>query len=369
MLFNNNVYVFLALGVAFLISFAGTPMVISLAHKINAIDVPKDARRVHKKPTPLIGGLAIFYGFIVSVLCFGTLDREMAGILIGCVIIVTVGIIDDMSDMKAIVKLLFQILAASVVVYSGVRIEHFANPFYGWFGPPYIVLNFWVSVAITVFWIVGVCNAVNLIDGLDGLAVGVSSIASMSLLTLTLISNNPNVAILTAAVAGAGFGFLPYNFNPAKIFMGDTGALFLGFILACISVQGFLKMSAIISFAIPFLILGLPIFDTMYAIVRRVLTGRSPMSPDRGHLHHRLLDMGFSQKQTVAILYTMTAALCLTAVVISIKGYMRGMLLILAVLLIILVSLRLMRELSDPSQRSDYSNDLSLMEENNNEKN
>ena len=369
MLFNNNVYVFLALGVAFLISFAATPMVISLAHKINAIDVPKDARRVHKKPTPLIGGLAIFYGFIVSVLCFGTLDREMAGILIGCVIIVTVGIIDDMSDMKAIVKLLFQILAASVVVYSGVRIEHFANPFYGWFGPPYIVMNFWVSVAITVFWIVGVCNAVNLIDGLDGLAVGVSSIASMSLLALTLISNNPNVAILTAAVAGAGFGFLPYNFNPAKIFMGDTGALFLGFILACISVQGFLKMSAIISFAIPFLILGLPIFDTMYAIVRRVLTGRSPMSPDRGHLHHRLLDMGFSQKQTVAILYTMTAALCLTAVVISIKGYMRGMLLILAVLLIILVSLRLMRELSDPSQRSDYSNDLSLMEENNNEKN
>ncbi len=369
MLFNNNVYVFLALGVAFLISFAATPMVISLAHKINAIDVPKDARRVHKKPTPLIGGLAIFYGFIVSVLCFGTLDREMAGILIGCVIIVTVGIIDDMSDMKAIVKLLFQILAASVVVYSGVRIEHFANPFYGWFGPPYIVMNFWVSVAVTVFWIVGVCNAVNLIDGLDGLAVGVSSIASMSLLALTLISNNPNVAILTAAVAGAGFGFLPYNFNPAKIFMGDTGALFLGFILACISVQGFLKMSAIISFAIPFLILGLPIFDTMYAIVRRVLTGRSPMSPDRGHLHHRLLDMGFSQKQTVAILYTMTAALCLTAVVISIKGYMRGMLLILAVLLIILVSLRLMRELSDPSQRSDYSNDLSLMEENNNEKN
>lgn len=369
MLFNNNVYVFLALAVAFLISFAATPMVISLAHKINAIDVPKDARRVHKKPTPLIGGLAIFYGFIVSVLCFGTLDREMTGILIGCVIIVTVGIIDDMSDMKAIVKLLFQILAASVVVYSGVRIEHFANPFYGWFGPPYIVMNFWVSVAVTVFWIVGVCNAVNLIDGLDGLAVGVSSIASMSLLALTLISNNPNVAILTAAVAGAGFGFLPYNFNPAKIFMGDTGALFLGFILACISVQGFLKMSAIISFAIPFLILGLPIFDTMYAIVRRVLTGRSPMSPDRGHLHHRLLDMGFSQKQTVAILYTMTAALCLTAVVISIKGYMRGMLLILAVLLIILVSLRLMRELSDPSQRSDYSNDLSIMEENNNEKN
>ncbi len=356
MLFDNNIYVLLALVMAFLISFAATPMVISLAHKINALDVPKDARRVHKKPIPLIGGLAIFYGFIVSVLCFATIDRETMGILIGSVIIVTVGVIDDMSDMKAIIKLLCQIIAAAIVVYSGVRIGHFTNPFAQWFGPPHFVLNYWVSVLITMLWIVGVCNAVNLIDGLDGLAVGVSSIASMSLLAMTfLISNNLNVAIMTAALAGAGFGFLPYNFNPAKIFMGDTGALFLGFILACVSVQGFLKLSAIISFAVPLLILGLPIFDTLFAIIRRVLTGRSPMSPDRGHLHHRLLDMGFSQKQTVAILYTMTAVLCLTAVVISIKGYLRGLLLILAVLLIILVSLRLMGELRDPSVHSEMS--------------
>ena len=359
MLINNNVFVILALAVAFLISFAATPMVISLAHKVNAIDVPRDARRVHKKPTPLIGGLAIFYGFIVSVLCFATIDRETMGILIGAVIVVTAGVIDDITDMKAIVKLMCQIVAAAVVVYFDVRIEHFANPFYGWFGPPYIVMNYWVSVAVTMIWIVGVCNAVNLIDGLDGLAVGVSSIASMSLLALTLISENSNVAILTAAVAGAGFGFLPYNFNPAKIFMGDTGALFLGYILACISVQGFLKLSAILSFAIPILVLGLPIFDTLFAIVRRVLTGRSPMSPDRGHLHHRLLDMGFSQKQTVAILYTMTAALCLTAVVISIKGYGRGMILILSVLLVILLSLWLMQELKDPSLHSDSTQNMS----------
>ena len=219
-----------------------------------------------------------------------------------------------------------------------------------------------MSIAVSVIWIVGVCNAINLIDGLDGLAVGVSSIASISLLALTLISNNPNVAILTAAVAGAGFGFLPYNFNPAKIFMGDTGALFLGFILACISIEGCLKVSAIISFAIPILILGLPIFDTLFAILRRVLTGRSPMSPDRGHLHHRLLDMGFSQKQVVAILYTMTTLLCLTAVVISVKGYFRGILLILAVLLIIMVSVKLMGELRDPEKNNDigYNDDLNL---------
>jgi len=342
MILDNNVFVILTLVLAFLISFATTPMVISLAHKIKAIDVPKDKRRVHKKPTPLIGGLAIFCGFIVSVLCFATIDRETAGILIGSVIMVTVGIIDDVTDMKAIIKLLCQILAAAVVVYSGVRIEHFANPLSAWVGPPYIVLNFWLSVVITIFWIVGVCNAVNLIDGLDGLAVGVSSIASLTMLAMTLITQNINVAILTAAVAGAGFGFLPYNFNPAKIFMGDTGALFLGFILACISVQGFLKLSAIISFAIPILVLGLPIFDTVFAIFRRVLKGQSPMAPDRGHLHHRLLDMGFSQRQTVAILYTLTAVLCLTAVVISVRGYLRGVLLIGSVLIIIIASLKLM---------------------------
>ena len=353
MIFNNNIYVILALGVAFLVAFAATPMVISLAHKLNAIDVPKDARRVHKKPTPLIGGLAIFYGFIVSVLCFATLDRETAGILVGSIIIVIVGMIDDITDMKAIVKLMFQILAAAIVVYSGVRIEHFANPFFHWFGPPYIVLNFWVSVAITMMWIVGVCNAVNLIDGLDGLAVGVSSIASLSMLAMTLISQNLNIAIITAAVAGAAFGFLPYNFNPAKIFMGDTGALFLGFILACISVQGFLKFSAIISFAIPLLMLGLPLFDTVFAIFRRVSSGRSPMSPDRGHLHHKLLDMGFSQKQTVAILYTLTAILCLTAVVVSIRGYLRGIFLIVAVMIIILASLKLMGQLRNPEQYTD----------------
>lgn len=359
MIFNNNIFVILAFGVAFLIAFAATPMVISLAHKVNAIDVPRDARRVHKKPTPLMGGLAIFYGFIVAALCFSTLDRETVGILIGSVIIVVVGIIDDITDMKAIVKLMCQILAAAVVVYCGVRIEHFANPLSAWVGPPYIVLNFWVSVAITMFWIVGVCNAVNLIDGLDGLAVGVSSIASVCMLALTLISNNLNIAIITAAVAGAAFGFLPYNFNPAKIFMGDTGALFLGFILACISVQGFLKLSALISFAIPILVLGLPIFDTVFAIFRRVSSGRSPMSPDRGHLHHRLLDMGFSQRQTVAILYTLTAILCLTAVVISIKGYLRGAFLICSVMVIIFASLRLMNGLREPQGYDDAELDYS----------
>ncbi len=349
---NSNIFIILALAVGFLMSFASTPTVIALANRIKAIDVPKDERRVHKKPIPLIGGLAIFYGFVISVLCFAVIEREILGILIGSVIIVTVGVIDDMRNLNAKVKLLFQIIATAIVIYFGIDIQYVANPFATWFGPMYINLGLW-SIPITMIWIIGITNAVNLIDGLDGLAVGVSSIASVALLSLTLISQNLNAAIVTAALAGAGFGFLPYNFNPAKIFMGDTGSTFLGFVLACISIQGIMKMYALVSFAVPILILGLPIFDTLFAILRRLLTGRSIMSPDRGHLHHRLLDMGFSQKQTVAILYTLTSLLCLTAVVMALKDALRGLILVLAVVFILVVSLAIMEPKHDKNTSSE----------------
>lgn len=337
MIISNNIFVFLALLVGFLISFSSTPAVIAFANKIKAIDIPKDERRVHKKPIPLIGGLAIFYGFVISVICFAVMDNITMGILIGSVIMVTVGVIDDMKNLPAKVKLIFQIIAALIAVCFGVNIGHIANPLAQWIGPAYINLG-WLSVPVTVIWIVGVTNAVNLIDGLDGLAVGVSTIASVALMALTLFSHNLNTAIMIAALAGACVGFLPYNFNPAKIFMGDTGSTFLGFVLACVSVQGLLKIHALISFAVPVLILGLPIFDTIFAMGRRILTGRSIMSPDRGHLHHRLLDMGFSQRQTVTILYTLTSILCLTAVVMSLKDSLRAFILVLAVIGIILVS-------------------------------
>ncbi len=215
MVINGNIFILLALAVAFLISFSSTPTVIALANKINALDIPKDERRVHKKPIPLIGGLAIFYGFIISVLCFAVVDYETMGILIGSTIMVTVGIVDDMRDMNAKIKLLFQLIAAGIVVYFGVDMEYIANPFARWFGPQYIDLGLW-SIPLTMVWIIGITNAVNLIDGLDGLAVGISSIASVALLSLTIVSQNLNAAIITAALAGAGFGFLPYNFNPAK---------------------------------------------------------------------------------------------------------------------------------------------------------
>ena len=343
---TNGVFIILGLAVAFLISFSTTPAVIAFANKIKAIDVPKDERRVHKKPIPLIGGLAIFYGFIISVLCFAVIDRPTMGILCGSVIMVTIGVIDDMRNLNAKVKLIFQILAALIVVYFGIEIQHIGNPFHAWFGPEYINLGLW-SIPLTIIWIVGVTNAVNLIDGLDGLAVGVSSIASVALLSLTLLSQNLNAAIITAALAGAGFGFLPYNFNPAKIFMGDTGSTFLGFVLACISVQGLMKMYAIISFAVPVLILGLPIFDTVFAIIRRIAKKKPIMSPDRGHLHHRLIDMGFSQKQTVGILYTLTSLLCLTAVVMALKDALRGLILVFAVLFVLIISIIVMEPRED----------------------
>ncbi len=323
---------FFTIVVAFLVAYASTPIVKILAIKIGAIDIPKDDRRMHKNPIPRLGGVAIFYGFIVAILCFCEIDRSIQGILIGSVIIVAVGVLDDVIQLKAIYKLLGQVLAAGVVVFHGVTIEYFTNPNF-FSQETYISLGIW-AIPITIMWIVGVTNAVNLIDGLDGLAVGVSSISSASLFSISLITKETNISILTAAVAGAGFGFMPYNMFPATIFMGDTGAMFLGFILSCVSILGLFKGYAVISFAIPFLILGLPIFDTSFAIIRRLYRGKSPMSPDRGHLHHRLIDMGFNQKQTVTILCIASGLLSLSAVVLMISGAFRAMVLIAAVILL-----------------------------------
>ncbi|MEG0321220.1 MAG: MraY family glycosyltransferase, partial [Oscillospiraceae bacterium] len=187
-----------------------------------------------------------------------------------------------------------------------------------------------LAIPITVIWIVAITNAVNLIDGLDGLAVGVSTISSMTLLVIAMAFSEGEVSILMAALAGACIGFMPYNLNPAKIFMGDTGSTFLGFILATVSIQGLFKFPMIISFAVPFLMLGLPIFDTAFAFIRRIAHGQSPMHADRSHVHHRLIDMGFSQKQAVAVLYMISAILGLSAVVLTTGGPLKAMLLLLA---------------------------------------
>ncbi|MBR5517822.1 MAG: undecaprenyl/decaprenyl-phosphate alpha-N-acetylglucosaminyl 1-phosphate transferase, partial [Clostridia bacterium] len=299
--------------VAFGISLASTPFVKVIAQKIGAIDVP-DARRVHTHPIPRMGGLAIFYGFLISVLCFSGFDAQLRGILIGSLIIVALGIVDDVKQLGAKIKFVTQIVVACIVVYHGIVIECLSVPtFINSSG--YISLGVF-SIPITILWIVGVTNAVNLIDGLDGLAVGVSSIATFSLFFIAILAGEMQVALLTAALAGGCLGFLPYNFNPAKIFMGDTGSTFLGYMLSIICIQGLFKGYVVISFIVPFLILGLPIFDTAFAIVRRIWNKKPIMAPDRGHLHHKLMDLGFSQKQTVAILYIVTSILALSAVVV-----------------------------------------------------
>ena len=320
-----------ALFAAALIALISTPVVRSLAVRVGAVDVPKDGRRMHDHPIPRMGGLAIFFGFILSVLIFLPLTPQLQGMLLGGVVIVILGIFDDIFALPAMPKFLVQIGAALIAVLFGNTIEVLSNPNI-FSSDPFWVLG-WLEIPISVLWIVGITNAVNLIDGLDGLACGVSTISSMTLMVIALLVAEPDVAILTAALAGGCIGFLPYNLNPAKIFMGDTGSTFLGFILAVVSIQGLFKFYAIISFAVPFLMLGLPIFDTCFAIIRRLAKGQSPMAPDRGHIHHRLIDMGFSQKQAVATLYVISAILGLSAVVLTTIGVLRAMLFLLALCL------------------------------------
>ncbi len=320
------------LGVAFLVALITTPIVKELAYKVGAVDDPKKdkdpGRRMHDRPIPRMGGLAIFLGFFVSVLLFAPLERSMRGMMLGAVVIVVLGIFDDIYDLPALFKFGVQIIAALVAVYAGNVITTLSNPNV-LSENPYWDLG-WLAIPISVLWIVACTNAVNLIDGLDGLACGVSTISSMTLLVIALLVGEAQTSILVAALVGGCLGFLPYNLNPAKIFMGDTGSTFLGYALGVISIQGLFKVYTIISFVVPFLMLGLPIFDTAFAFVRRIAHGQSPMHPDRSHVHHRLIDMGFSQKQAVAILYVISAILGLSAVVLTTSGALRAMLLLMA---------------------------------------
>ncbi len=308
---NFILKVVLTLACAALLSLLATPLAKYLAKSVGAMDIPKDSRRMHKTPIPRMGGLAIFLGFLIAVLIFVPIDTPLRGILLGAVLIVVMGVLDDILTLHALVKFVVQILAAVIVVAHGCRIDQI----FGWVMPQ------WVSYVASVFWIVAMTNAINFIDGLDGLAAGVSAISAGAMLVVALLlvpqGNSMNSALLLAAVVGGCLGFIPYNFNPAKIFMGDTGSNFLGFILSSVSIYGLFKTYAFISFAVPFLVLGLPIFDICFAVIRRLSHGQSPMHADRGHFHHRLIDMGFSQKQAVAIAYLLTAILGLAAVTLT----------------------------------------------------
>jgi UDP-GlcNAc:undecaprenyl-phosphate GlcNAc-1-phosphate transferase len=324
---------------AFFMSLFATPLIIKVAHHVGAIDVPNDERRVHTKPIPRLGGLAIFISVMLSLLIFIDLPTtKLLGIMIGSLVIVFLGFIDDIAPIKAKYKLMVQVLAAFILVFSDIRITGISSFFNL---QQTIYVDEFLSTAITVLWIVGITNTLNLIDGLDGLSGGVSTISALTLAYVAFINGRIDIAIITLIIAGACLGFLPYNFNPARIFMGDTGALFLGFILSAISIEGTIKSATAITFFAPVLALGLPIFDTFFSIVRRTANGKHPFEADKGHLHHRILSMGFGQKRTVLMLYLINTLLGLGGVFLMKKLYVEMGITILVAAVLILIPIRL----------------------------
>jgi len=324
--------------IALIVAFITTPAVKKIAFKLGVISVPKDARRVHKEPIALLGGVAIAAGFLVALL-YNILvdairpDRTVAGMMAGIAIILLYSVLDDRYSLSWKKKGLFQIAAAFVfVIISGQQIDFLTNPFVF---DEVLELSPFIAWPLSILWIVGITNAINFIDGLDGLAAGVSSISALSLFFVSLLSQelmeSPAAPLMMAALAGAALGFLPFNFNPAKIFMGETGAAFLGFTLAVVSIQGMLKSYAVISLAIPVLIIGLPIFDVAFAIVRRIAKKASPAGADFSHIHHKLINMGLTQRQSVVLLYITSAVLGLCGFIFANKNYISA-----AILLILL---------------------------------
>lgn len=330
--FSYVFYIF-AVIIALAIAYLVVPLVEKLAFRLGAVDQP-NARKVHEEPMPRMGGLSIYLGFVVvilaSLLATSGLSRSIMGILIGATIVFIVGAIDDVYRLSAWTKLFAEIVAALIVVLLGVQMQVLTNPFDG------VIRLGQMGIPLTMFWIIGVTNAVNLIDGLDGLAAGVSGIAAITIGVVALRSDQYLVGFMALVLAGAVAGFLPRNFFPARIFMGDSGALFLGFVLACLSVTGLAKSAALISLFVPVIILGIPIFDTFFAIVRRVNNGMPIFKPDKAHLHHRLMDMGNSHRRTVIIIYIISILLGAVGVLLMYLTSPQAML-ILAILTVAMV--------------------------------
>lgn len=322
-----------------LISLVVTPLILLLAKKLGVMDRPGE-RKVHSSLVPSWGGLAIYVAFSGSIAliflfhnAFRLLLRShhfpiqdyLVGIFLGATIITVLGLIDDKRGLKATIKLLGQVIAVVVLLWYGIRIEGISNPL----GKTYLEFSLYLSFLITILWTVTFINSVNLIDGLDGLAAGIAVIASLTFFVITLfqihkqssgaITNRLElVAVMAIALVGSTGGFLVYNFHPAKIFMGDTGSMFLGFILGTISIMGQLKTVAAIALLVPIMVIGLPLLDTFLTVLRRLKRRKPLLEADREHLHHRLLDYGWGQKRTVLLLYGISGVLCLGAILLTI---------------------------------------------------
>ena len=327
--------ILLSFAVALIVSYFMTPPVKRFAMHVGAIDVPSEGRRIHDHPIPRMGGLAIFFGFVVSLLLFVSFTSQVLGLLLGALIIAVMGAVDDIVNLRPWIKLSIQIIAALVAIRCGIIFTAVSNPnFLSDIGTIPIGA---FSIPLTVVWIVGCTNAVNLIDGLDGLAVGVSGISSLTMLIVSLFVADPNTSFILAALCGACVGFMPFNLNPAKIFMGDVGSQFLGFVLACVSVMGLFKLHTVITFLVPVLAMAIPLADTVFAFFRRIVHGQSPFHADKGHFHHRLLAMGLNQKQAVAVLYGISAVMGLVAVLLTGRDTLQRIICVIAAFIISLV--------------------------------
>jgi len=292
-----------------------TPVAEKIALKYNAIDKP-DERKVHCSPKPLWGGIAIALGVIIavclSIIIFKSVrncldprtTRNLTGIFIGGVLMVILGMIDDKISVPAKIKFLAQILIAVILIKFDVVITFLTIP-----GIGLVYLPAWLSWAGTIFWIVGLTNAINLMDGLDGLLAGISTIFALLFFIVALLKGQFIVAMIMMALGGASLGFLRYNFNPARIFMGDTGSLFLGLMYSSLSIVGALKVTTTAALFIPLLIMGVPVLDTSFAIIRRFIKRKPIFSPDKEHVHHRLLECGLSHKQAVLYIYIICGTL------------------------------------------------------------
>lgn len=300
-----------------------TPVARRLAVRFNASDIPED-RKVHEKTTPTLGGLAIYAGLMMGIgvyVLFGdrAVSSDLLGVVIGASIIVLFGTIDDIWGLSPLPKLFGQVLGAGVLVIMGVQIQNLHIP-----GTPLVSLSPELSVVISLVWVVAFINIINLIDGLDGLAAGITCITAFSMFyyaTQTGVGGAfVDAALISIVMAGACLGFLRYNFNPASIFMGDSGSMLLGFLLGAVTIQGVLKSIAAVALVVPLLALAIPILDTGMAITRRLHRGKPITHADKEHIHHRLLNMGHSQRQAVLLLYFWTALLCGTSLVIKFKA-------------------------------------------------
>ncbi len=322
--------------ISFVVSLLTAPFAKKVAIKFNAIDMPKN-RGLNVIPKPRMGGISIILGFFAALFTAMLFEHnlrtlQVLGFILGSIIIIIVGMLDDIKPLRAKTKLAMQILSALIVVFTGTVISFHSIPFLDKI--PYF--NYFA----TIIWIIGLTNAVNLIDGIDGLAAGVSAICSSAIFILCFLSGSSLAVIFSAALAGSSLGFLPRNFNPSEVIMGDTGSTFLGYVLAVTSIIGVFKGYAFISVFIAILIFALPILDTSFAMLRRVYEGRPIMSPDRGHFHHRLVDYGFSHKVTVIILYLISLLCCTVAICIAVKNIISALVVVLFgfVLFIMIIS-------------------------------